>query len=150
MQNGKLPDSVLTASSMLSATYAPGMARLHQTAASGRGGSWIAKTQDLNQWLQVDFGVETTITRIDTQGRQDGSQWVKEYTLRYSNDGSYFKQYQPEGYTKVCCSHRGIVKNCLSSPAWYLSLIRCPAVQWWGPLDEIINTVCWGHRMLQG
>ena len=104
MQNGRLPDSVLTASSMLSATYAPGMARLHQTAASGRGGSWIAKTQDLNQWLQVDFGVETTITRIDTQGRQDGSQWVKEYTLRYSNDGSYFKQYQPEGYTKVCCS----------------------------------------------
>ena len=102
MQNGRLPDSALTASSMLSATYAPRMARLH------RGRSWIAKTQDHNQWFQVDFGVETTITWIDTQGRQDGKQWVKEYTLRYSDDGSYFTQYQPEGYTKVCCSHRTV------------------------------------------
>ena len=139
MQNGRLPDSVLTASSMLSATYAPGMARLHQTAASGRGGSWIAKTQDHNQWFQIDFGVETTITRIDTQGRQDGSQWVKEYTLRYSDDGSYFTQYQPEGHTKVCCSHRGIVKKkfIISSLIFVANSL---------PSYSVMRTVKWNNK----
>lgn len=101
MQNGKLKDSVLSASTEFNAYAGAENARLHFYAESGRYGAWIAQKQDHNQWYQVDFGVETQITRIDTQGRQDGAQWVKEYTLRYSTDGSYFKQYQPEGYTKV-------------------------------------------------
>ena len=101
MQNNKLPNSALSVSSQYNGNTGPENARLHFYAESGRKGAWVAQKQDLNQWLQVDFGVETVITRIATQGRQDANQWVKKYTLRYSTDGSYFKHYQPFGYTKV-------------------------------------------------
>ncbi|XP_029202215.2 uncharacterized protein LOC114966489 [Acropora millepora] len=101
MQNGKLPNSAISASSTLNSYYGPENARLHFHPQSGRNGAWIPKTQDLNQWLQLDFGVETVVTRIETQGRQDAAQWVKKYTLRYSKNGDYFQQYQPEGYTKT-------------------------------------------------
>ena len=107
MQNDKLPNSALSASSQYNGYTGPENARLHFYAESGRKGAWVAQKQDHNQWLQVDFGVETMITRIATQGRQDANQWVKEYTLRYSTDGSYFRHYQPFGYTKVTfCSSR--------------------------------------------
>ena len=114
MQNGKLPDSALTASSEYSVAYGPENARLHfqpqsylykyryvARVVTTRYGAWVTNVQDHNQWLQVDFGVETRVTRIATQGRQDANQWVKKYTLRYSTDGSYFQQYQPTGFTKV-------------------------------------------------
>lgn len=101
MQNGKLANSAITASTQLNSYYGPENARLHFHPQPGRYGAWIPKVQDHRQYLQVDFGVETQITRIETQGRQDASQWVTEYTLRYSEDGSYFQQYQPDGYTKV-------------------------------------------------
>ena len=101
MQNDKLPDSALSSSSQYNGYAGPENARLHFYAEDGRYGAWVAQKQDHNQWLQVDFGVEAVITRIATQGRQDAAQWVKEYTLRYSTDGFYFKQYQPSGYTKV-------------------------------------------------
>ena len=101
MQNGKLPNSAITASSQLNSYYGPENARLHFHPQSGRNGAWIPNKQDHAQWLQVDFGVETVITRVETQGRQDAAQWIKEYTLRYSTDGNYFQQYQVNGYTKV-------------------------------------------------
>lgn len=110
MQNDKLPNSALSASSQYNGNTGPENARLHFYADSGRRGAWVAQKQDHNQWLQVDFGVETVITRIATQGRQDADQWVKEYTLRYSTDGSYFKHYQPFGYTKVTFCNSTLVR----------------------------------------
>ena len=101
MQNRELPNSALSASSQLDAYAGPENARLHFCAETGRYGAWIAQKNDHSQYYQVDFGVETQVTRIETQGRQDSLQYVKEYTLRYSTDGSYFKQYQPSGFTKV-------------------------------------------------
>ncbi|CAH3038827.1 unnamed protein product [Porites evermanni] len=101
MQNGKLPNSALSASSQWNSYYGPENARLHFHPQSGRNGAWIPKKQDHHEWFQVDFGIETQVTRIETQGRQDASEWVKAYTLRYSLDGSYFKHYQPSGHTKT-------------------------------------------------
>ena len=111
MQNGKLPSSALSASSQYNSQTGPENARLHFYVESNRRGAWVAAKKDHNQWLQVDFGVETLVTRIATQGRQDADQWVKEYTLRYSTDGFYFQQYQPSGFTKVSCLQ---LKNCSS------------------------------------
>ena len=79
----------------------PENARLHFKGAQGRVGAWIPQKQEHNQWLQVDFGNETRITGISTQGQYNSNYWVKSYTLRYSNDGSYFEHYQPELHTKV-------------------------------------------------
>ncbi|XP_078347947.1 lactadherin-like [Oculina patagonica] len=101
MQNGKLPNSALSASSQYNAHLKPKNARLHFHREGRRHGAWVAKMQDDNQWLQVDFGVATQITVIATQGRQDADQWVTKYTLRYSTDGSFFEQYQPDGLTKI-------------------------------------------------
>ena len=101
MQNGKLPNSAISASSQQYLNSGPENSRLHFHPQSGRKGAWIPKFQDHLPWLQVDFGVETQVTGIATQGRQDAAQWVKEYTLRYSTDGSYFEKYQPDGFTKV-------------------------------------------------
>ena len=103
MQNGELQDDALSASSQYNAYAGPENARLHFCAESGRYGAWIAQRPDHRQYYQVDFETETLVTRIETQGRQDSLQYVKEYTLRYSIDGSFFKHYQPSGYTKVRC-----------------------------------------------
>nr|XP_058951355.1 uncharacterized protein LOC131778889 [Pocillopora verrucosa] len=99
MQNGKIPNSALSASSKLNANYGPENARLHFHPVGGRQGAWIPSVQNHNQWFQVDFGVETQVTRIATQGRQNANQYVTKYTLRYSLDKSYWNQYQPFGYT---------------------------------------------------
>lgn len=107
MQNDELPNSALSASSEYNRYTGPENARLHFYAENDRYGAWVAHKQDHYQWLQVDFGVETVITRVATQGRQDAAQWVKEYTLRYSIDGFYFNHYQPSGHTKVTfCNSR--------------------------------------------
>ena len=116
MQNGKLPDSVITASSQLNAYYGPANARLHFQGASGRYPSWIPAKNNFQQWLQVDFGVETQVTRIETQGNHDHNYWVKTYTLRYSLDGLYFYQYQPHsGVTKVSSTTVSLL-YCRTSP----------------------------------
>ncbi|XP_022809965.1 coadhesin-like, partial [Stylophora pistillata] len=99
MQNGKIPNSALTASSKWNANYGPENARLHFHPVSGRQGAWVARVQNVNQWLQVDFGVETQVTRIATQGRQNKNQYVTKYTLRYSLDKSQWNMYQPNGFT---------------------------------------------------
>lgn len=72
------------------------MARLH----SGR--SWSARINDhYRQWLQIDLGRPTRITKIATQGRKDYRQWVKRYTISYSQDGAVFTDYKaPNSYTK--------------------------------------------------
>ena len=116
MQNENLPNSAISASSQLNSYYGPENARLHFHPQSGRNGAWIPNKQDHAQWLQVDFGVETVITRVETQGRQDAAQWVKEYTLRYSTDGNYFRQYQVNGYTKV--SHLLYLQRKITLSCW--------------------------------
>ena len=59
-----------------------------------QGGSWIARKNDLNQWLQIDLGGYTTLTRVATQGRSDADQWVTKYKLQYSDDGVIFQFYK--------------------------------------------------------
>ena len=40
------------------------------------------------------MGVVTRVKRIATQGRYDANQWVKSYTLSYSNNGIRFIPYR--------------------------------------------------------
>ena len=101
MESGKIPNSALTASTQLGAAFGPENARLHFKGAAGRLGAWIPLHQDHNQWLMVDFGKETQVGGISTQGYYNAEHWVKSFSLRYSSDGSSFQQYQPESHTKV-------------------------------------------------
>ena len=101
IEDGRIPDSALTASTVYSAVCAPMRARLNLAAASGKVGSWCVKTNNVNQWLQIDLGSPTTVTKVATQGRQDSSQWITSYSLSYSLAGSFWVQYTVRGKRKV-------------------------------------------------
>ncbi len=99
MESGKIPDSQIAASSERHSLHRATNARLNFAENSG---SWSSKRNDLNQWLQVDFKYRATITDILTQGRQNiKNEWVRSYTVSYSNDGVKFKPYQRNAKNKV-------------------------------------------------
>ena len=91
----------MSASTIHSSACAASLGRLNLAAGSGKVGSWCAKRNDVNQWLQIDLGSLTTVTKVATQGRQDSSQWVMSYSLSYSLTGSYWVQYTVRGKKKV-------------------------------------------------
>lgn len=101
MQNGQIPDSSLSASSVLTALDGSQNGRLHLQAGSGLNGAWRPATDDTDQWIQTDFTAEKQVTAVATQGRETGDYWVIMYTLSYSSDGQNFTNYQQEGVTKV-------------------------------------------------
>lgn len=90
MQNGRIKNRAITASSYHNHFHAPWLARLHRRKHGRFVGSWAAKHNNHHQFLQVDLGRTMKITGINTQGRYDASQWVTAYYVLYSSDGMYF------------------------------------------------------------
>ena len=102
MESGHLPDSALSASTFYSANHAPQLSRLNKIPGKSNAGAWCAKTNDANQWLQVSFGRETTVTKVATQGRYDSDSRVMSYSLSYSMDGTHWATYRlSDGHVKV-------------------------------------------------
>ena len=101
MQNGKIEDSAVSASTEYGTAYKAINGRLHFVYRSGRIGAWAAKTSDAYQFLQVNFGDWTKVTRVAIQGRSDSNQWVKNFTLSYGYDHIFFKDYKADGIKKV-------------------------------------------------
>ena len=100
MENGAISDGQISASSQLDFSHAVTQARLHFKATEGKAGSWSARDNDVNQWLQIDLGSRhISVTRVATQGRHDYSQWVTKYKLQYSNDGVNFHYHREQGQT---------------------------------------------------
>lgn len=102
MENKYIPDSQITASSEWNRNHGPSNGRLNFQAGRGRTGAWSAKTNDVNQWLQVDLGQKIRMTGIRTQGRSDFDQWVTSFTVSYSNDGVNFTPYNPNTVWNDC------------------------------------------------
>lgn len=98
MGSGTILDSQITASSVYSSPYAPSMGRLNSQVHEG---SWSALVLDVNQWFQVDFLQNVTLSKVATQGRHSYPQWVLSYMLSYSRDGSAFETYKQCGGDKV-------------------------------------------------
>ena len=81
-----------------SSKFGPSKGRLnHHT-------TYIAKSSNKGQWIQVDFGSVAKVTKIGTQGRYSQyyqyyqhyqhlqyRQWVSKYTVSYSVNGGYFE-----------------------------------------------------------
>lgn len=100
MSNKAISDGQISASSEWSDRHAANLGRLHFKGASGKVGSWSSRTNDFNQWLQVDLRHQhNNITRVATQGRHDHGQWVSKYKLQYSDDGVNFLYYKDQGQT---------------------------------------------------
>ena len=100
MENGAISDGQISASSQLNPSHAVIQARLHFKAIAGKAGSWSARSNDVNQWLQIDLGSrQSNVTRVATQGSNDAVEWVTKYQLQYSNDGVNFQYYKGQGQT---------------------------------------------------
>ena len=101
IEDGRIQDSAMTASTIHSSTHAAHLGRLNLVAGSGKNGAWCAKTSNNKEWLQIDLGNPTTVTKVATQGRQDANQWPTSYSISYSLTGSYWVQYTERGKIKV-------------------------------------------------
>lgn len=94
MQNGKIPDTQITASSFCE-DLPPEQGRLHNASC------WKAAENDQKPWLQVDLAAEKNVSAIASQGRKNAKEWVTSYIVWYSEDGANFKPYQVDNINKV-------------------------------------------------
>ncbi|CAH3160109.1 unnamed protein product [Porites lobata] len=102
MEKGAISDGQISASSQLNANHEASQGRLNLK------GSWSAYANDAKQWLQIDLGSNRlTVTRVATQGSNFQSQWVINYTLKYSDDGLNFQLYKQQGQSE----HKVFVGN---------------------------------------
>ena len=98
MESGSIPDSKITASSVQSASNTPAKnGRLNYTT----GSSWCAGTSDTNPYLQIDLQTLHIICAVSTQGNSQANQWVNNYTLQVSTDGTTWTYYKEGGQVKV-------------------------------------------------
>ena len=101
IEDGRIKDSAMTASTIHNSAHAAHLGRLNLVARSGKAGAWCARTSNNKEWLQIDLGNPTTVTKVATQGRQDYNQWPTSYSISYSLTGSYWVQYTVRGKIKV-------------------------------------------------
>ena len=101
IEDGRIQDSAMTASTIHSSIFSANLGRLNLVARSGKNGAWCAKTSNNKEWLQIDLGNPTTVTKVATQGRQNADQWLTSYSISYSLTGSYWVQYTVRGKIKV-------------------------------------------------
>ena len=94
MESETISDAQITASSQRDDNFAARQARLHFKRSGNKQGGWSALENDLHQWLQVDLGSYTRVTRVATQGRNANNEWVTKYNLQYSDDGVIFFLYK--------------------------------------------------------
>ena len=92
LEEGIIKDSQITASSEHSQGLTAKNGRLNFQGQAGRSTAWAAKSNDDQQWLQVDLQYQVFLTGISSQGRINCAcnQWVKSYTVSYSINGTYF------------------------------------------------------------
>ena len=95
MQNGRIQNSQITASTLHSPGLSPQQGRLNSAS------SWSAGRNDQNQWIQVDLGREEVVTAIGTQGRANYGQWVKTYSVSYGSNGNASEPYKIDDAVKV-------------------------------------------------
>ena len=98
MGSGTIPDSDITASSVQSTANTPAKnGRLNYTS----GSSWCAGTGDTNPYLQIDLQTIHIICAVSTQGNSKADQWVKDYKLQLSPNGTGWRDYKEGGQVKV-------------------------------------------------
>ena len=118
MENGLIFDAQITASSELDEHHAATQGRLRFQPTSSSARSWVALSNNASQWLQVNLeSLNTIITRVATQRREDNDEWVTNYNLQYGDDGVIFQHYREEGetITKVIHCYRSLAgKNILT------------------------------------
>ena len=102
MENGKISNGDITASSEVIIEHHAYQGRLNFKKDKGKIGAWTARRTNDKQWLQVDLGSQfTRVTGVATQGREDRDRWVTKYKLQYSNETTQFQYYKEKGQDRV-------------------------------------------------
>uniref|UniRef100_A0A3Q3XAQ6 receptor protein-tyrosine kinase n=1 Tax=Mola mola TaxID=94237 RepID=A0A3Q3XAQ6_MOLML len=97
MEDGRIKDEDITASSQWYKTTGPQYARLNWEEGDG---AWCPQGQlepSDSQYLQVDLGRLTFLTVVATQGRyarNSGNEFARAYRLNYSKDGLLWKSWR--------------------------------------------------------
>ena len=102
MESGEISNGQVSASSEWDGNHAAIQARLYFEAAHDKAGSWSAKYNNLDQWLQIDLGsMHTFVTGLATQGRNGYGQWVTKYKVQYSDNDVNFQYYMEQGQAPI-------------------------------------------------
>ncbi|CAB4014313.1 EGF-like domain-containing, partial [Paramuricea clavata] len=89
LEDGRIPDSSLSASSEYNSWHGAKNARLN----NNRGATvWMAAKHVAGEYIQVDLGEKFVLTGVATQGRNktDYPQYISKYYVGYSSDGKNF------------------------------------------------------------
>ncbi|KAL8190841.1 UNVERIFIED_CONTAM: hypothetical protein K2H54_062585 [Gekko kuhli] len=95
LENGAIKDAQITASSYKKNwlhSWQPPLARLNK---KGRVNAWQAKSNNNNQWLQIDLLQPKKITAIVTQGAKSltTEMYVKAFSILYGDNESTWRPY---------------------------------------------------------
>ena len=93
MQNKKIPDNKITASSTYSKYYPASNARLHLKDKGSYYGAWCSKVNGGGQWIQVELDSLALVTAVATQSLYDSDSRVTSYGIAYSWDGKQFTDF---------------------------------------------------------
>ena len=105
MQNKKIQDSSITASSQLSINHVPSLARL-----DGVQGAWCSAPTDNLPYIEILLSEEKFLTLIKTQGSKKDLRWATKYEIQYQKDGQWIVYRKTDG-TRV--SNKQTNKSCL-------------------------------------
>ena len=100
LEDKRIPDSAFTASSSYN-NHEPSLARINLLSDGKHVGAWCPKRKIPNQWLQIDLGEITAVTKVAIQGRYNTEDRVKTYKLSYSVDGMHWIWYKQRAVDKV-------------------------------------------------
>lgn len=81
LEDGRIPDSAFTASSIENGYTPAHLVRLNSVKA------WSASIHDNEPWVQVDLGRDAVIKKIATQGKNGAGQFTKTYVLSSRAEG---------------------------------------------------------------
>ena len=101
VEDMRIPDSAFTASGSYDNRHRPSLARLNLLTDGKHIAAWCPKIKSSNQWLQINLGEITAVTKVATQGRYNSEDRVKTYKLSYSVDGIHWTWYKQRAVDKV-------------------------------------------------
>ncbi|XP_072177821.1 lactadherin-like [Diadema setosum] len=131
----RIVGSVFSASSQWNARYSASQAH----ASSRRSGGWIAKTNDMNQWLQIKLPQKYTVTGVITQGQSHYCQWVEAFKVMYGNDGKNWKTITQTGSSEpeifIANDDRRTKKTSMFVPPITASYVRIVPTDWAGHIS---------------
>jgi len=134
LEDGRIQDGAMSASSVYNNYHAAKLGRLNLQAKAGNVGAWCVKKNDAFQWLRIDLGGRTTVTKVATQGRQDGNQWVTSYAISYYPVKLSWEYVMTHGKKKIFAGNfdRDSIVVHEMLPPFYASMVKIHPVSYYG------------------